>query len=184
VAALFQTRESSGRQSCFNYTTRFWIQLFVLGLTLAIGIQFAVYIHQLTSNGPVSASRPPGIEGFLPIGALAGWKLLFLEGIWNPVHPAAMVIAGFATLISIGFKKSFCSWFCPVGAVSEWLWKMGRKIFGKNFRLPSCVDIPMRCLKYHLLGFFLYAVLSMDGDSLLLFLNRQDWDWTDITLYA
>jgi polyferredoxin len=59
---------------------------------------------------------------------------------------------------------------------------MGRKIFGKNFRLPFCVDIPMRCLKYLLLGFFLFAVLSMDGDSLLLFLNSPYYKIVDVKM--
>jgi polyferredoxin len=31
-------------------------------------------------------------------------------------------------LMSLLLKKSFCSWLCPVGTFSEYLWKLGRKI--------------------------------------------------------
>jgi polyferredoxin len=65
-----------------------------------------------------------------------GWKLFVLTGIWDPVHPAAMVILGFAGLVSLTLRKSFCGWFCPVGTLSEWLWKLGRRIFGRNYRIP------------------------------------------------
>jgi hypothetical protein len=40
------------------------------------------------------------------------------------------------------------------GNVSEYLWKLGPSVFGRTFQLPRWVDIPLRSLKYLVLGFF------------------------------
>jgi polyferredoxin len=32
------------------------------------------------------------------------------------------------------FRKAFCSWLCPVGTLSKYLWKVGRKIFQRDIR--------------------------------------------------
>jgi polyferredoxin len=58
-----------------------------------------------------------------------------------------------------------------VGTVSEWLWRLGRHTFGRNFRLPRWVDIPLRGLKYLLLGLFLYAVGAMSVPAIRAFLD-------------
>lgn len=68
-------------------------------------------------------------------------------------------------------RKSFCSWLCPVGTISEYLWMYGRKIFRRNWRLPRWGDIALRSLKYILLGLFLYAVASMSVDGIKAFLE-------------
>ncbi len=65
------------------------IQLAVFLVTIGIGIQFFIYVHQATGNGAVAGLRPPGVEGFLPIGALMGWKLFIQTGIWATTLPLA-----------------------------------------------------------------------------------------------
>jgi polyferredoxin len=69
------------------------------------------------------------------------------------------------------FRKSFCGWLCPVGTASEYLWRLGRKIFRHNFRLPRRADIALRSLKYILLALFLYAVGSMSVPAIHAFLE-------------
>lgn len=96
---------------------RFQFAFFLL--TLAGGVQFAFYVYQLAAGGPVVVPRPPSVEGFLPIGALMGWKLFLVTGQWDPIHPAAMVIFGFALLSAFLLRKAFCSFICPVGSLSE-----------------------------------------------------------------
>jgi polyferredoxin len=58
-----------------------------------------------------------------------------------------------------------------VGTVSEYLWKVGRSIFGRSFQLPRWADIPLRSLKYIVLSFFAYAVIGMSAASIAEFLN-------------
>ncbi|MFC1580926.1 4Fe-4S binding protein [Thermodesulfobacteriota bacterium] len=161
---------------------RTWVQLGVLMVTLGIGIQFFVYVHQATGDGPITIERPPGVEGFLPIGALMAWRLFFETGVWDPIHPAAMVILGFAGIISLLLRKSFCGWFCPAGTFSEWMWKLGKRIFGKNYQIPLWADYPLRSLKYLLLVFFLWIILSMEGNALEGFLQGPYYKMADVKM--
>ena len=158
------------------------VQLGVFLLTLGLGFQFFIYVLQTSGSDTITITRPPGVEGFLPIGALLGWKLFFTTGIWDDVHPASMVILGFAGLISFLLRKSFCGWFCPVGSLSEWLWKLGRKIFGKNYQTPYWLDIPLRSLKYVLLGFFVWAVFSMSQSAINAFLHSPYYKVSDVKM--
>jgi polyferredoxin len=162
--------------------TRSRMQSAVFLLTLAVGVQFFIYVGQVSTPSAVTVQRPPGVEGFLPIGALMGWKRFLLTGHWDPIHPAAMVIFGFAGLVSLTLRKSFCAWFCPVGTLSEWLWKGGRRILGKNFRLPGWADLPLRSLKYLLLGFFAWAISSMDTDAIHRFLQSPYYKLSDVKM--
>jgi polyferredoxin len=161
---------------------RNFIQLGVLALTLGIGLQFYIHVKQAAGGAAITVPRPAGVEGFLPIGAMMGWKQFLSSGIWDPVHPAGMVILGFAVLISVAVRKSFCSWFCPVGTVSEALWKLGRKTMGRNFRLPVWIDIPLRGGKYALLAFFVWAVFRMSAAAIAQFLSSPYYRMADVRM--
>jgi polyferredoxin len=168
--------------SLFGWNRRNGFQLGVLIITLTIGIQFFIHVHQAGGNGSIAVSRPPGVEGFLPIGALMGWKLLLTTGRWDPVHPAAMVILGFAAVISFALRKSFCAWFCPVGTLSEWLWRSGRQMMGKNFLPPLWIDVPLRGIKYLLLSFFIWIIFSMSPPAILDFLKSPYYQLSDVKM--
>jgi polyferredoxin len=116
-------------------------------------------------------SRPPGVEGWLPIASLMNLKVLLLTGQVPKLHPAGMFTLIAFLAASWIFRKSFCSWLCPVGTVSEYLGRIGRLVFGRNFRTGRRVDIALRCLKYVLLALFLYAVGSMSVDAIRAFLQ-------------
>ncbi len=98
-------------------------------------------------------------------------KYFLVSGQVPPVHAAGFFLFTSFLVISFVFRKSFCSWICPVGTVSEYLWKLGRSIFGRTFQLPRWADIPLRSLKYLVLGFFAYAVIGMSAASIAEFLN-------------
>ena len=86
---------------------RHQVQLAVFLLTMGIGLQFYVYVKQASGPDAITVQRSPGVEGFLPIGALMGWKHFLLTGNWDMVHPAAMVILGYAVLLSFFLRKTF-----------------------------------------------------------------------------
>ena len=159
---------------------RFQLVLFVL--TLAIGLQFFLFVDQAGNGGTITIQRPAGVEGFLPIGALLGWKHFFATGVWDAAHPAAMVILLYAGVISLLFRKSFCSWFCPVGTVSEWLWKIGHRLLGKNYRLPAALDWPLRSLKYLLLSFFVYITFNMAPTEIASFMDSPYYKLADVKM--
>ncbi len=159
------------------------VQLVILTITMAIGIQFYFYVRQLLGDGPIRISRPPGVEGFLPIGSLLAWKNLFLTGSWDPIHPAGMVILGFAAILSIGLRKAFCGWFCPIGTISEWIQKLSKVLGIKNKTLPRWIDLPLQSIKYLLLGFFLWAIFfNMDQAATKIFLQSSYWKVADVKM--
>ncbi|HEY6873768.1 MAG TPA: 4Fe-4S binding protein [Geobacteraceae bacterium] len=127
---------------------------------LYLGVQFYRFVLYLRSGGTTSfVPRPDGIEGFLPISALVSLREWFLSGAINPVHPAGLVIFLAVIAVSLLFKRSFCSWICPVGTVSELLWKCGFRLFRRNLRPPRRMDVGLRVVKYLLLAFFLWSIL-------------------------
>jgi polyferredoxin len=121
----------------------------------------------------VEVSRPAGVEGWLPIEGLMQLKYFLVTGNVPQVHAAGFFLFLPFLIISFVFRKSFCSWLCPVGTVSEYLWKLGRSTFRRNLQLPRWADIALRLLKYVLLSFFAYAVMSMSAASIAEFLGSR-----------
>ncbi len=114
----------------------------------------------------IKCCRPAGAEGWLPIAGLMNTKYLLLTGHVPEVHPAAMVLFIAFLIMSILLKKAFCSWLCPVGTLSENLWKLGRRVFGRNLHPPKWLDMPLRGLKYLLLGFFVFLIGAMSAEAI------------------
>lgn len=132
-----------------------------------LGIQFYMWVRYFEHGGNgLYMPRPAGVEGWLPIAGLMNTKYFLLTGRVPAVHPAAMFLFMAFLLMSLLLKKAFCSWLCPVGTLSEYLWKLGRKLFGRNLRLHKWVDLPLRGLKYLLLSFFVYVIAIMSAEAL------------------
>ena len=99
--------------------------LFVL-ICLWIGIEFYLFIEFLESNGSTAfIERPPGAEAFLPISALMSAYYFVQTGIIHNAHPAGLFIFLAVVAVSLVFGKSFCSWICPVGTLSEYIGESG-----------------------------------------------------------
>ena len=141
-------------------------------LNLWLGTIFYFWVRQFEPGGaPTSLPRPAGVEGWLPIAGLMNLKYFSLSHHVPTLHPAGMFLLITFLSISFLFRKAFCSWLCPVGTISEYLWLVGKKLFGRNFHLPRWLDIPLRGLKYLLLGFFVWAVSSMAVEELASFMS-------------
>jgi polyferredoxin len=149
---------------------RLAVQAFFLALNLWIGLQFYFFVRWAESGGRARPfPRPAGVEGWLPIEGLMQFKYVVATGALPRLHPAAFFLFAAFSLSSLVFRKSFCGWLCPVGTVSEYLWKLGARIFGRNFSLPRWLDYPLRSLKYLLLSFFAYAVAMMSAAAIAQF---------------
>lgn len=143
------------------------VQWVFVALNVWIGAQFFLWVRGFERGGQGwLVSRPPGVEGWLPIAGLMNLKYLLATGHVASVHPAAMVLLVAFLAMSVVMKKSFCGWLCPVGTFSETLWKLGRRVFGRNFQVPRWLDRELRGLKYLLLGFFLFVIAWMPAEAL------------------
>jgi len=142
------------------------VQILFAAIVLYIGVTFIVFVAQF-ENGTLSAvSRPAGVEAFLPISALVGLKAWLGTGNFDPIHPAGLVIFLAAITLSVLFKRVFCSWICPIGTLSEMLARLGKRVFGRNYRMPNWLDYLLRSVKYIILGFFVWFIfLGMSGAS-------------------
>ncbi len=148
--------------------TRWIVQLSFFLVVILIGYKFYLFIQYCESGGIAEyVERPPGIEAFLPIGALMGMKYFMVTGHVDSVHPAGFIIFSTILLSALLFGRGFCSWMCPVGTLSEWLWRAGDKALGKNFRLPTPLDWSLRSLKYLVLFFFIWQILIKFDSSFL-----------------
>lgn len=163
---------------------RIVVQWCFLVWVIGIGIRFGLFVHSV-QNGAVTplVSRPPGVEGFLPIGALTSLKYWLASGEIHPVHPAALVIFLTILLMSLLAKKSFCSWLCPVGTLSEGAYKLGARLFGRNFQIWRWLDMSLRGVKYLLLLLFIKVILlDMPITAVGRFLDEPYWAASDIKM--
>ncbi len=147
-------------------------QVAFLLLNVAIGVQFWAFVRFFETGGASPyLPRPPGVEGWLPIAALMNLKAAVLTGELPRRFPAGMFLFVAFVAITFVFRKAFCSWLCPVGTLSEGLWKLGRRLFRRTFALPRWADLPLRSLKYVLLAFFLWAVAGMSAEAIGAFMD-------------
>jgi polyferredoxin len=105
------------------------------------------------------------------------------SGALNTIHPAGTFILIAIIAVSLIMKKSFCSWMCPVGTLSESLWMAGQKLFKKNITVWRWLDYPLRSLKYLLLLFFVYSIAMMSVKELEIFINSPYNKVADIKMY-
>jgi len=87
------------------------------------------------------------------------------------MHVAGMFMLIAFLSISLLVRKAFCSWLCPVGTISEWLWQTGRTLFGRSLAPPRWLDLALRSLKYVLLSLFVYLVVAMPVPEIRAFLG-------------
>lgn len=156
----------------YSQQLRLAFQLAFLALNVWVGVNFYHWVRWAETAGLTpEVRRPAGVEGWLPIAGLMQLKYVIASHQWPVIHPAGLFLFLAFLLMSFLLRKAFCSWLCPVGTVSEYLWKLGRYTFSRNFALPRWLDVILRGTKYLLLGFFAYAVATMSAASIAAFLS-------------
>ncbi len=164
---------------------RLWVQAAFTALCVWVGVEFYFFTKFLETGGATGSSyRPPGVEGFLPISSLMSHYFFLLTGEIHPAHPAGLFILLAILAVSLLVGKSFCSWLCPVGLLSEILGDLGDKLFRRRIKLPRWLDYPLRSMKYLILGFFVYSIFFlMTAASLRIFLDSPYNVVADIKMY-
>ncbi len=161
----------SGRRAERRFRIRRIVQAAFALVCVLVGVQFGRFVSAARAGALPLPRRPAGVEAFLPISGLMGLIDWLHQGALNAIHPAATVLVLIALALAVLLRKSFCSWVCPIGFLSESLARFGRWAFGRNFRLWRWADVPLRGLKYVLLAFFLGMILAMSPQALSAFLH-------------
>ena len=163
---------------------RNFIQATFLFWCLYLGFQLSAFVAYFVSRGQLPfVDRPSGVDAFLPIGALVSLKNLLVNSQFDQTHPAALVLL--LTFVSMAFltRKSFCSWICPIGAISEGLYRLQERGAGVRLQLWPCLDYLLRSVKYLLLLFFVKLILiDMPAAGLQGFLASPYWGLSDIKM--
>jgi len=152
---------------------RHGVQITLAIFLLYIGWQFYQFVMYYEGQVSTLSSRPPSVEGFLPISALMSLRLWLGSGMLDPIHPAGLVIFIAVLLSAFLVRKGFCGWLCPIGALSEALAIIGEKI-GVQLAMPKALDVILKAIKYLLLGFFVKIIfLDMPVQAVYLFLQND-----------
>ncbi|SEN62493.1 4Fe-4S binding domain-containing protein [Mesobacillus persicus] len=139
--------------------------------TLFIGLEFyQFYLHFSSATPMPYVERPGAVEAFLPVSAMMGFRVWVATGEFDAIHPAGLVLFTFFVGSGFLFRRSFCSWICPVGTGSEWVGMLGKKMFKREFNLPKWIGWNLLPIKYILLGFFIFMVINMPIDAVIGFL--------------
>lgn len=160
------------------------IQIGFIAFSVLMGLQFRNFTLSLAgSEGSPIKPRPAAVEGFLPISSLMSLIYFAKTGIANRVHPAGLIIFTLTLVMALFVRRGFCSWICPIGTVSEWAYKTGRALMGRNLSIPRWLDWILRALKYALLAFFLYSILKMPAAGLRQFIYGPYNRIADVKMY-
>jgi polyferredoxin len=171
------------RRGDISQRVRLGSQILFATIAASVGVQFYLWVRFYeTSGASMKVGRPDGVEAWLPIAALMNLKTLLVTHEVPGAHAAGMFMLIAFLAISFLYRKAFCSWICPVGTLSEWLWETGRSIFRRTFAPPRWVDVPLRGLKYILLGLFLYVVIAMPAPEIHEFLTSPYGQVADVKM--
>ncbi|WP_020675114.1 4Fe-4S binding protein [Geopsychrobacter electrodiphilus] len=163
---------------------RLLVQWGMLCWCLVLGVQLGLFVRHFDTGGRAAYyPRFPGVEAFLPIGALVSLKNWLLNGQVDTIHPAALVL--FVTFVALALitRKSFCSWLCPVGTIEELMWKLGQRLFGRLWQPWRWLDRLLQSLKYLLLIIFVKLILiDMPALAVKNFLAAPYWAMADVKM--
>lgn len=134
------------------------VQYAFLAFYLYVGLRFFAYVRWAMGESLSYVPKPAAVEAFLPISSLLAAKRLLLTGAYDSVHPAGLTILLLAVVSSLLFRKGFCGYLCPVGAVSMLLDRLGKRL-GLSRRMPGWLSVPLSLPKYLLLLFFVNLLL-------------------------
>jgi polyferredoxin len=88
-------------------------------------------------------------DSYCPFGGLVALFPLFKYKAYTcrltELNTALLVSLG---VLTVATKKSFCSWVCPFGSVSEWLGRLGRKVLRRDVKVPPRADRILMNLRY------------------------------------
>jgi ferredoxin len=165
-------------------SARRWTQWIVAGVVAVVGVRFSQWAAAHLDGRWPDVARPPGVEAFLPINAMLGLRHLVGTGVVDAVHPAGVAIFIGICLMSLVVAKSFCSHLCPVGLLSELLGRLGLRLTGRTVGVPRWLDLPLRGLKFLLLGFFVQAIwFQMSPSDVAAFLSSPYARVADVKMW-
>jgi polyferredoxin len=141
-------------------TSRWFIKTAFFVYFIFACVQLMRFAAWTRGTGPY-VGRPEAPAGLLPVGHFTSFFGMLRGGGWDTLLPAGLVIIIGALTVSLLFKRGFCGWICPLGTLWEAFASAGRRLMGKNIRIPRWLDLTGRAFKYVLTGVIVFLLLVM-----------------------
>ncbi|MGL5257760.1 MAG: 4Fe-4S binding protein [Proteocatella sp.] len=105
------------------------------------------------------------------------------------IHSSSLVLMSAVFFMTLLLGPVFCGWVCPLGAIQEWIGKLGKKIFKNKYNnfIPENIDFKLRYIRYIFVVLILYNTAKA---GVLMFLNIDPYYalfnfWTgEVALWA
>lgn len=148
----------------FKLSLRFLTQAAIVLLVFTLAI-----VHQ-----KFGIEKAAPVDAYCPFGAAESFFTLIFKGEFlKRIFTSSFILMGIFLIATLFFGRVFCGYFCPFGALQEWLRWLGKK-FGlrKDLELPAGLDKYLRYLKYIVLAIVIYFSFYL-GD--LIFRNYDPY---------
>ncbi len=142
-----------------SQSLREWTRHLLLLCWGLVTVQYGLHIWQLGQGIPPWLVRPDVVDSFLPIAGGLGLRAWLSQGIVDPHHPAATITVLVLCLSALLLGRAFCAWFCPIGLVGEWLYRLRSRLMAGEWTPPRWLDAVLRSQKFLVLGFLLFIIL-------------------------
>jgi len=139
-------------------TSRWFVKTIFFVYFIFACVQLMRFARWTRGLGPY-VGRPEAPAGLLPVGHFTSFFGMVRGGGWDTLLPAGLVIIIGALTISVLFKRGFCGWICPLGTFWEAWAYAGRRLMGKNIRIPRWLDLVGRGFRYVLTALIVFMLL-------------------------
>lgn len=140
-------------------------QLIVLFLVLILTIR----------HMELGVEKAAPIDAFCPFGGVESFLTYVTTGEFlKRINASSFILMGIVLGVTLFFGRVFCGFFCPLGALQEWIRNLAKKLGIKNeIELPKNVDRWARYIKYFVLILIIYFSWKV-GD--LIFRNYDPYN--------
>jgi len=127
-----------------------WARRAVQGLAVSAVVLIGVRALITNTKSPIDDFYPLGGFRTLFEWLVLGQEALYGSGLLN------LIVLGVLIVVTVVAGGIYCGWFCPLGAVQEWLYQLRLHFFKREIKLPPRID---KFLRYYLKYIFLAVLL-------------------------